>query len=77
MTTTSEQRILRCAKNLGVQYAEATEILKRLDEALAGLRLVKEEGSIIDIYDSIIKDAQSAIDFNLRAYQSQRYSVNF
>ncbi len=43
MTTTSEQRILRCAKNLVVQYAEAAEILKRLDDALAGLRLVKEE----------------------------------
>jgi hypothetical protein len=41
--TPSEKRILRCAKNLGVQYAEAEQIIRRLDEALAGLRLIEEK----------------------------------
>jgi hypothetical protein len=41
--TQSEKRILRCANNLGVQYAEAEQIIRRLDEALAGLGLIEEE----------------------------------
>jgi hypothetical protein len=43
--TPSEKRILRCAKNLGVQYAEAEQIIRRLDEALAGLRLIEAKAN--------------------------------